>query len=189
MLNEGMATLGCAVTNWHRGGRWWWGGDWLSCHLLQRHELIPVPQSDHTHTHTHSASCNPDFGLPPYTQTPQWTLTHNATLHHPSIPISIDDVCSRGACWLSEALRSAPLGEARRCWGIWQRDGAQTNGRLVGATTPPTAEGRTATYVLYMSAGCSIYRAAVLTMFTHEALLQFDYNPHGCFFSLQYDFW
>lgn len=22
VLNEGMATLGCAVTNWHTGGRW-----------------------------------------------------------------------------------------------------------------------------------------------------------------------
>lgn len=48
VLNEGTATLWCAVTNWHRGGRWWWGGDWLSCHLLQRHELISVPQSNHT---------------------------------------------------------------------------------------------------------------------------------------------
>lgn len=165
-------------------------GEETGCHAICCSDMNWYPcRRATTHTHTHSASCNPDFGLPPYAPTPQWTLTHNATLHHPSIPISIDDVCSRGACWLSEALRSAPLGEARRCWGIWQRDGAQTNGRLVGATTPPTAEGHTATDVLYMSAGCSIYRAAVLAMFTHEALLQFDYNPHGCFFSLQYDFW
>lgn len=27
VLNEGRAALGCAVTNWHRGGRWWRGGD------------------------------------------------------------------------------------------------------------------------------------------------------------------
>lgn len=38
----------------------------------------------------------------------------------------------------------------------------------------PTIEIHTFADVLYMSAGCSIYRVAVLKMFTHEALLQLD---------------
>lgn len=73
MLNEGIATLGCAVTNWHRGGRWWWGGGWLSCHSPQRHELISVPLSNHTrptcviltlYTHTHTNKLSSAYLLP-----------------------------------------------------------------------------------------------------------------------------
>lgn len=43
LLNEGTAALACAATNWHRGGRWWRGGDRLSCHLPKRHHLISMP--------------------------------------------------------------------------------------------------------------------------------------------------
>lgn len=154
VLNEGMATLGCAVTNWHRRGRWWWGGDWLSCHLLQRHELISVPQSNHTcstcviltlvtlytHSHTHR-----------YTRTHQQSLIHMPP--YTSLPSPLVSMmcaaealanCQRLSAWIrSERWRDAE--------GFWQRDRAQANGRLVGVVTQPTIGNSTTVCTVHVS--------------------------------------
>lgn len=127
--------------------KWGHGHTWMCCDkLAQRRQMVtgrrlvvmPFAASDmnwsahRARSHTCSARVIPTLVTPhAQTRTPANSDTH-ATLHQPSIPISINDVCSGGACWLSEALCLAPLGEARGCCGIWQRDRAQTNGRLVG---------------------------------------------------------
>lgn len=67
-------------------------------------------------------------------------------------------------------LRDLTVTELRLMVGWWDS----------GTDTQPT-EVHTITDVLYMSAGRSIYRAAVLTMFAHETLLQLDLNPLGVF--------
>lgn len=135
MLNEGTATLGCAVTNWHRGGRWWWGGDWLPCHLLQRHELISVPQSNHT-----CSTCNPDFGYFVHTCTRSTPPSQQILIHMPPctslLSPLVSMMCALEALANCQRVSAWILSEAKECRGIWQRDRAQANGRLVGPWEP-----------------------------------------------------
>lgn len=139
MLNEGTTTLECTETNWHRGGRWWWGGDWLSCHLLQRHELISVPQSNHTCSTCVILTSVTPMCTHPLTHTPQRSLTHMPP--YTSLPSPLVSMmcaaeafanCQRLSAWLHSERRGAAK-------GFWQRDTAQTNGRLVGPLGPITA--------------------------------------------------
>lgn len=58
--------------------------------LLQCRELISVPQSDRTRL-----ACVILTFVAPYAETRRGT---HAALHQTSVPISINDVCSGGAC-------------------------------------------------------------------------------------------
>jgi len=107
------------------------------------------------------------FGLPPpphhhhhYTHTP---------LHQPSVPISINDVCSGGACCLSESLRSERRRDAE---GFGPEE---TRLRLMEGCGDPESRHNTAYRTPLMSwTRRSMRRDAVFTVFTHEPLLQLD---------------
>lgn len=91
--------------------KWGHGHTWMYCDkLAQRRQmvmgrrLVVMPFAAATWIDLRAAEqphmlhlCNPDFGYPVRTHphTPAISDTH-ATLHQPSVPISINDVCSRG---------------------------------------------------------------------------------------------
>lgn len=134
-LNEGTATVGCSATNWYRGGRWWWGGDRLSCHLPQGHKLISVPQSKHT-----CCTCVIPAFLTETTLTDQpipskHTHTHKrtATDSMPHISLLSPLVSMMGAVEeLSSCQRVSALRGEGTLRDLWQWDRAQTDVRLLG---------------------------------------------------------
>lgn len=159
MLNEGMATLGCAVTNWHRGGRWRWGGDWLSCHLLQWHELISMSlQQPHM-----LGLCNPHFGYPhmqkapppgrTLTRTPPYTSFRSPLVSMMGAAKALADCQRRSARLRSEGRRDAEgfdrEPELRLMVGCWD--------------TQPTTKRHTITDLLYMSEACTCKQAVLFT--------------------------
>lgn len=134
--------------------KWGHGHTWMYCDkLAQRRQmvmgrrLVVMPFAAATWIDLRAAEqphmlrlCNPDFSYPmcthPLTHTPQQFLTHMPP--YTSLPSPLVSMmcaaeafanCQRLSAWLHSERR----GDAE---GFWQRDRAQTNGRLVGLMEP-----------------------------------------------------